>query len=167
MWFNQPFRLKDLRIDQRMMATGLVKSTGTSWEIVHPDANRQSRTGEVPDSLKPLPVYPLTEGLTQPVMRKCFAKVSSVLSRWSKMFCPRQFALQLDVPSIHDALTQLHWPDTLEEANARDDGLSCKSCCCCNGCRNANASAARRRQGSGLEHSTKIHARNSIDWATF
>ncbi len=71
MWFNQAFRKTDLLIGTRLMATGIIKSTGTSWEIIHPLYVKLG-DDEVPEELKPLPVYSLTEGLQQSAMRKMF-----------------------------------------------------------------------------------------------
>ncbi len=115
MWFNQPFRKNDLFIGARMMATGIIKSTGTSWEIVHPLIARLTED-EVPEQLKPRPIYALTEGLQQANMRKMFRTGMQRLVPLVEDALPEQIRERLGVMPMKEALYQIHWPDTLELA---------------------------------------------------
>ena len=115
MWFNQAFRKNDLHIGARMMATGIIKSTGTSWEIIHPLYVKLGED-EVPEELKPLPVYSLTEGLQQATMRKMFRTGVKRLIPLVEDALPEQVRERLGVLPMQEALLQIHWPDSLESA---------------------------------------------------
>lgn len=115
LWFNQAFRKKDLFFGMRLMATGSVRSTGTSWEMVQPLIVKLGE-GEVPESQKPLPVYPLTEGLQQSTMRKIFRHGIKRLVPLVEDVLPEELRGQLGVLTIQEALTQVHWPDSLKLA---------------------------------------------------
>lgn len=115
MWFNQAFRKNELAIGMRLMATGIIKSTGTSWEIVHPLYVRLSED-EIPEELKPLPVYPLTEGLQQANMRKMFRVGVKRLIPVVEDALPERVRERLGVMPMQEALMQMHWPDSLETA---------------------------------------------------
>ncbi len=116
MWFNQPFRKQDLQIGQRLMATGVVKSTGTSWEIVHPTIVLLQE-GETPKNQQPLPVYPLTEGLQQGTLRKIFRAGVERLIPLVDDVLSDDVRSALEVLPIQEALHATHWPQSIEEAN--------------------------------------------------
>ena len=116
MWFNQAFRKTELVIGGRLMATGIVKSTGTSWEMIHPQTIKLAED-EVPDQLKPLPIYSLTEGLQQATLRKMFRTGVKRLVPVVEDALPEALRARLDVMPMQDALTQIHWPDSLDQAD--------------------------------------------------
>lgn len=115
LWFNQPFRKQDLRVGQRLMATGSLRSTVTSWEMVQPQIIKLGEE-EIPESQKPLPIYPLTEGLQQSSLRKVFRNGIKRLIPLVDEVLPEAVRQQLGVLPIHDALQQLHWPDSMPQA---------------------------------------------------
>lgn len=115
MWFNQAFRKNDFRIGLRFMATGIIKSTGTSWEIVHP-LYVKLEEDEIPEQLKPLPVYPLTEGLQQAHMRKMFRTGVQRLVHLVEDALPSRVRESLGAMPMQEALWQIHWPDSLATA---------------------------------------------------
>ena len=64
-WFNQPFRRKELRPGRRLRATGLVRSTVLNWQITQPQVtylDTDPLQAEEEVTAGPQPVYPLTEG---------------------------------------------------------------------------------------------------------
>ncbi|MEX0866789.1 MAG: ATP-dependent DNA helicase RecG, partial [Pirellulales bacterium] len=69
-----------------------------------------------------LPAYSLTEGLTQTAMRRIFrAAVTRFTPALDEVF-PEPFLQSKQLPSIHDALPQIHFPDNerlLAEARER------------------------------------------------
>jgi ATP-dependent DNA helicase RecG len=74
-WFNQPFRRENYPIGTRVLATGSVLSTGISFQMRHPEVVILGTDDPLPP-VKPLPIYPLTEGLQQ---RHIVQAVSAVL----------------------------------------------------------------------------------------
>lgn len=63
-WFNQPFRREAYSRGQRVLARGVVKSTGVAYQMRHPEITLLD-ADEPPPPPRPRAVYPLTEGLTQ------------------------------------------------------------------------------------------------------
>ncbi len=130
-WFNQPFRSKDLKSGGRFLATGVLKPTGVSWEIVHPTVVKLD-DGETPEDRKPLPIYPLTEGLPQALMRKIFQSGINKFIESVDEVLPERIRDALGVLSIHAALQQIHWPDSIEAAQAARNRFVSQECSCCN-----------------------------------
>ncbi|MFO1062592.1 MAG: hypothetical protein U0892_01790 [Pirellulales bacterium] len=117
MWFNQPFRKQDLRVGRRVLATGTLRSTVISWEIMQPQVFYLS-PDEVPEGRKPMPVYGLTEGLNQSTMRKILRSGAKRLVPLVEDVLPERLRDELHVLPIGEALTQMHWPESMEEAEA-------------------------------------------------
>lgn len=115
LWYNQAYRLNELRVGQRVMATGTVRSTVLNWEIVQPQLV-MLEPNETPDAQKPLPIYPLTEGLKQSALRKMIASAVPPLVDLVEEVLPESLCAELDVLSIHEALRQLHWPSDMASA---------------------------------------------------
>ena len=63
-WYNQPFRRQQFLHGMRVIATGIAKSTGISFEMRHPETTILAADQPLPEA-KPMPIYPLTEGLQQ------------------------------------------------------------------------------------------------------
>ncbi len=63
-WYNQPFRRQQFSHGMRVIATGIAKSTGIAFEMRHPETTILAPDQPLPQA-KPIPVYPLTEGLQQ------------------------------------------------------------------------------------------------------
>ncbi|MFN7844850.1 MAG: ATP-dependent DNA helicase RecG [Pirellula sp.] len=63
-WYNQMFRQEKLKRGMNVVATGTPKSTGISFEMRHPEVLLLA-PGEQPPAQRPIPIYPLTEGLLQ------------------------------------------------------------------------------------------------------
>ncbi|MBM3964165.1 MAG: ATP-dependent DNA helicase RecG [Planctomycetes bacterium] len=63
-WYNQPFRREQFSIGRRVLATGVIKSSGVASQMRHPEVLLLAE-GEEPPPAKPIPIYPLTEGLQQ------------------------------------------------------------------------------------------------------
>ena len=115
LWYNQPFRINELKIGQRIVATGTLRSTVLNWEMVQPQLVLLG-DDELPESQKPLPIYPLTEGLRQSTVRKMIAEAIPTLLSDVEEVLPTEVCEQLDLLPIQDALKQLHWPSNLQSA---------------------------------------------------
>lgn len=118
LWFNQPFRKKELAIGQRLLVTGVMKSTVLNWETVQPQIQVVVEGDDLPITTAPQPVYPLTEGLRQPVMRSLMRDALPDLISHVEEVLPPRLREQLDVASIAVALNDVHFPETLAAAEA-------------------------------------------------
>ena len=113
LWFNQPFRKNDVRPGVRLMATGVLKSTVLNWEIMQPQIVALG-PNEVPPEQKPLPIYALTDGLKQPMIREMLQQNVPCLLPLVEEVLPEPLRRRMEVPTLHEALHDIHFPPDLE-----------------------------------------------------
>ncbi|HVX12812.1 MAG TPA: ATP-dependent DNA helicase RecG [Pirellulales bacterium] len=118
-WFNSPFHRERFRLGEQLLVTGKPKSNGGVWEFTHPQVQTLD-TDEQESGARLLPVYPLTEGLSQGQMRKvAVAVLDTCLDSLEDVF-PDDFLAQRDLMPIRRAIHTVHVPaDRAELADAR------------------------------------------------
>lgn len=124
LWFNQPFRKNELRVGMQIMATGVLQSTVLNWEMVHPQVT-QLDEGQ-PQDRKPLPVYPLTDGLKQLHMRRIMRSALPEIIPTIEEVLPASVQEQLQIIDIQRALQQIHFPNTREEYEEAQRRFKCQ-----------------------------------------
>ena len=135
-WYNQPFRRQQFLHGMRVIATGMAKSTGISFEMRHPETTILAPGQSLPEA-KPIPVYPLTEGLQQRHVASAVAAVLENLTDSIDEALSDSIRLSANQPAESDgnhsvgstesrtsplfgiaqALRAIHQPNTLAEAN--------------------------------------------------
>lgn len=99
-----PNQRRQLETGKRIRVRGEVRQGFNGPEIVHP---RVTKAGEpLPNALTP--VYPTTDGLSQPVLRKRIQQALSVADLSESL--PRDMCEALDLPSFDEAIRTLHAP---------------------------------------------------------
>src|SRR5918994_4864814 len=68
-WFNQPFMREKFRQGQHLLLSATPRFRGGRWEMPHPRVTWLDGADDQPE-MRLLPLYPLTEGLTQYQMRR-------------------------------------------------------------------------------------------------
>ncbi len=111
-WYNQPFRKEKLARGMRLVATGVPKPTGVSWEMRHPDIQMLDATARTA-SREPIPVYALTEGLQQRHLQKMMESVLEKLAPSIPEVLPESFRLQHDLMDVQQSLRQIHQPENI------------------------------------------------------
>jgi ATP-dependent DNA helicase RecG len=114
-WYNQPYRRTTFARGMRVIATGVANPTGVSWEMRHPETQILPAGAPAPKG-KPLPIYPLTEGLQQ---RHIYTAVEVVLEKLRSQVVdvfPESFRQDHQLLSIASALEQIHVPETIEQS---------------------------------------------------
>ena len=122
-WYNQPFRRENHSIGQRLLARGVIRSSGVAYQMRHPEVT-VLEPGESPPPPRPRPVYPLTEGLSQ---RQVSWAIESILplaldieeALPSDLRSKAALLMKLDadlLPTIQDALLWIHQPKDMPEA---------------------------------------------------
>lgn len=158
-WFNQPFRKNELRPGTRLLASGTVKSTVLNWEIVQPQIRVLEMAEDVPPG-RPLPIYPLTEGLKQSAMRHIMRNSLPPLLEAVDEVLPDELRHRLEVTPIRQALHDIHFPDSLEQAHSAQRRFKCQELLVL---QLAIALQRRQRENSAkaprCESTGKIHAR--------
>lgn len=136
-WYNQPFRRQQFLMGMRVIATGIAKSTGISFEMRHPETTILAADQPLPEA-KPIPVYPLTDGLQQRHVSSAVAAVLEHLTDAIDEALPESIRQSANLPvdfvasenlsgseaksfppllGIAQALRSIHQPKTVEEAN--------------------------------------------------
>ena len=120
----------------RVIATGIAKSTGISFEMRHPETTILAADQPLPEA-KPMPIYPLTEGLQQRHVATAVAAVLDHLTNSIEEALPDTIRLIAKQPSrsvttpqtdsstekpvpllgIAEALRAIHQPHSIAEAN--------------------------------------------------
>src|SRR3989338_6882513 len=115
-WFNQPYLLNYFKTGRHAVCYGKVdmykdrlQMISPEWEIIEEKEDAQLSLGRI------VPVYPLTQGVTQRFLRKT---IHACLER-----CQNQIPDELPVPlrnkyklyNIKRSLRQVHFPDTLPD----------------------------------------------------
>lgn len=121
-WFNQPYLARSFRPNSDIMLSGRVEvfrgslvMTNPDYEFVTPQRDRV-HTGRL------VPVYPLTEGLSQRTLRRV---IKGVVDRWAPRLkdpLPPEMVRGMRLLPLPKAVRQLHYPDTLstrEQARRR------------------------------------------------
>ena len=123
-WFNARHSwAKSFPQGARIMAYGQMAHYGGPQMVapdyvVDEDAGTSERFGRI------LPVYPLTEGISQAVLRKLTrAALETGASKVAEIL-PEGFLARKDFPSAYEALWQVHFPDDAQAAERARRRLS-------------------------------------------
>jgi ATP-dependent DNA helicase RecG len=108
-WFNQPFQRERFSVGQRVLLSGVPRCRGLRWEMAHP------RVQLLPEDEDPLaghiaPIYPLTEGIHQGLMRRIVHAVAEQYAGVVDEAFPQDLLARFDLCSIHEALREIHVP---------------------------------------------------------
>jgi ATP-dependent DNA helicase RecG len=120
-WFNQPFMANKFSVGQRILLSGNARLKGFRWEMTHPRVTILGENEEPPAG-KILPVYSLTEGLSQPQMRRVVQNIIEQYHEIPEEVFPAPFLAEHQLLSISQALLQIHQPasrELLERARFR------------------------------------------------
>jgi ATP-dependent DNA helicase RecG len=121
MWFNQPFIRDKFREGQHVLMSAKPRFRGGRWEMAHPRVTWLDGQDDQPE-MRLLPLYPLTEGLSQyEVRRMVAAAVEEFAPALEEVFSEALLA-KYDLMPLAEALPAIHAPqdvDVLERARRR------------------------------------------------
>jgi len=119
-WFNSnpTFMKRVWRVDRVGVFTGEVAQFGYQREVHHPDAEWLEAGQSVADVLaadpvnfgRIVPVYPLTEGLSQKVMRRVMKEVVDGFLANVRELIPRSILHPMHLPGLRESLRVVHLP---------------------------------------------------------
>ncbi len=122
MWFNQPFMRDRFTVGQRVLVSGRADMRGLMWQMSHPRVTWLDPESDEAVTGSVLPIYSLTEGLSQFHVRRATAEALELgLSTIEEAFPPDYLAAHQLVP-VREALQQIHFPadrDRLAAARRR------------------------------------------------
>ncbi len=110
-WFNMPFVTKPFEVGRRVLVTGKPKDDPPYWIMNHPTVTYLADDEEIDTALEPfLPIYGLTEGLTQYHVRRTIkGLLPGHVPLLDEVF-PRPFLEDHRLLTIHEAVPAIHFP---------------------------------------------------------
>jgi ATP-dependent DNA helicase RecG len=118
-WFNQPFMREKFREGQHVLLSAKPRLRGGRWEMPHPRVTWLDGADDQPET-RMLPLYPLTEGISQYHMRKMVASAVEGFSHVLEEVFPESLLTQFDLMPLAEALPAIHSPqDAQQQERAR------------------------------------------------
>jgi len=108
----------------QVFVVGEVKFFSSHREVLHPEVEFYTGNNIPVDQCRILPVYPLTEGLSQKQMRKFCQQAVSLYAQQVKTDIPINLIERNHLLSLDDALLQIHCPDQESNFNLLQSGQS-------------------------------------------
>lgn len=112
-YFNQPWLQQQFKSGRRIVISGRVEQDLGRLTIKQPDWEPLSN--ELIHTARIVPVYPLTEGLTNRWLRRL---ISSVVEHWADKVpepLPASIRQRWNLPDLGVALRQVHFPSSFEQ----------------------------------------------------
>ena len=133
-WFNSnpTFMKRVWKVGKSAVITGEVSQFGNQCEVHHPDAEWLADGQDVKDVLaadpvnfgRIVPVYPLTEGLSQKVMRKVMRDVMDGFLDSVRELIPASLLEPLQLPGLRQSLHDIHLPPSDRKLIDLNEGLT-------------------------------------------
>jgi len=114
-WFNQPYITKVLKPGDDIFLSGKMTRDMLGPQLVSPSyekANKETTT----HTARLVPIYPVTEGLTQKQIRFLVSQVLP-LAKEGKEWLPAEILEKFDLAPLVDALSGIHFP--VDETNLK------------------------------------------------
>ncbi len=121
-WFNQPWLVNRLKVGEAISVSGKVEQylgrlvmNNPDWEPVEVENLHTNRI---------VPIYPLTQNVTQKWLRKL---MNQVVTYWAPKLTdplPRAIREETGLPDLGTALLQVHFPDSQESLRAARQRLA-------------------------------------------
>jgi len=109
-WFNNPYVAKSLRANTRIVLSGRVRLFNGRFVFESPEWE-PAEEGDLVHTGRLVPIYPLTEGLSQRQVRRL---VKGAVDRWAESvtdFLPDTIKSSRDLLALPRAIAQAHYPD--------------------------------------------------------
>ncbi len=118
-WFNNPYLVKTLKTNTRIVVSGRVgvfhgrlQFESPEWEVF--------LEGELVHTGRLVPIYPLTQGLRQRQVRKLMQELVQGFADRVPEFLPQTLRSRLKLMGVGEAIRQAHYPDdAAHKARAR------------------------------------------------
>ena len=111
-WFNQPYIAKTLKVGDKIFLSGKVSTDRFGLSLLNPSYERMK--AETVHTARLVPLYPLTEGITQKQLRFFINEIISLggsVLEW----IPKELLAKVKLNSISESLHGIHFPKDHEE----------------------------------------------------
>ena len=116
MWFNQTFMRDKFKQGQRVRLSGKPRKQGLRWEMAHPRVAWLDREESAEDEGL-LPVYSLTEGVSQFHMRRLVAAAVEFAADAPDEVFPEELLQQYGLMPLAEAIRTIHRPAGKQQSN--------------------------------------------------
>jgi ATP-dependent DNA helicase RecG len=113
-WFNQPFMREKFRTGQHVLLSAKPRFRGGRWEMAHPRVTWLGGAEDDPE-MRLLPLYPLTDGISQYQMRPMVSNAVADFGQVLEEVFPDELLLQYDLMPLAQALPAIHSPQDAEQ----------------------------------------------------
>ncbi|MCH7752258.1 MAG: ATP-dependent DNA helicase RecG [Planctomycetes bacterium] len=117
-WFNQPFMRNKFREGQALLLTAKPKMRGMMWEMSHPQvtylAPEETTEETASEGKRMLPIYSLTEGVSQYHMRRMVEAAVKDFADVPEEVFPANLLQQCDLLPLTAAIRTIHAPEDEE-----------------------------------------------------
>lgn len=113
-WYNQPYIKRRLPAGTRLLVTGRVNRFYHEVQVQVTDYELEEKS-DMLNTGRIVPIYPLTEGLTQRMVRSVVKTALDQLGERVDEFIPGDMLARYVLPEIGPALRAIHYPDSFEE----------------------------------------------------
>ncbi len=115
-WFNQPWIAKRLQnAENEVIAYGMVRANDMRLEMHSPELEMLDEEEDAEAFARIVPVYGLTEGIPQWLVRKAAASAIEYFLDAVEEPLPKLFREEQDLTGLRWSLRQIHQPETMEE----------------------------------------------------
>lgn len=111
-WFNQPYIKNQLKVGEEYTFYGKIKNTLGRVEVQSPvfeDINKMKNIGRI------IPIYPLTNGITQNVFRGIVENAMSATKGQYQEALPEWVRSENELVDIDYAIKNIHFPEKLQD----------------------------------------------------
>ena len=118
-WFNQTYIYSNFNEGDKVVIYGTPRRKFNKWEFVSPDIELFEPTSEIRQIL---PIYPLTSGISQKVLRNALKNALEDYLGCLKECIPQSIKEKRELVDIHTSLKNIHFPGNniiLKEAKRR------------------------------------------------
>ena len=118
-WFNQEYLKNKFKLGDKLIVNGKVTKMGMEYQITNPifeDSGSSNKIGKI------MPIYPLTEGLTNNEITKIISNSINEYLQYVKEFIPSSIIEKYKLINIKEAILNIHFPKdqrTLERSRSR------------------------------------------------
>ncbi len=112
-WYNQPFMKNAIRLNEEYIFTGLYKKSKSRKEISSPEFEKAS-SEELLGGGRIVPIYPITAGLSQKIMRVAIKTALSELKAQLIDFIPADIRKKYKMCDRNFAVYNIHFPENNE-----------------------------------------------------
>ena len=111
-WFNQPYLTNQLKVNHMYYFYGNAKVRAANFEINSPEVESVEKTGTKSGSI--IPVYGLTYGLKQNVLRNTVSNAFEIINKEEDVFTdfyPKEFLDENSLIKLQEAMLNIHFPE--------------------------------------------------------